>query len=141
MAANRQTDPRTSETGVFDPKAFQRFSAEQATVVRVHADRDLSLVVWNLEPGQENPLHAHPENAHTLIVLQGEGHYLQDERELPIKAGDCIAVPRALVHGIRNTGAGRLSYLAVTTMGQEGYVRNLLGAAQENRESGEGMKS
>jgi quercetin dioxygenase-like cupin family protein len=128
MAINHDaTQPAPASAGVFDPKAFQRFSAEQATVVRVHADGDLSLVVWNLEPGQENPLHVHPENAHAIIVLQGEGRYLQDEREVPIKAGDCIAVPRALAHGIRNTGAGRLSYLAVTTTGEGGYVRNLLG--------------
>ena len=121
----------SQSAGVFDPKAFERFSAEQATVVRVYADQDLSLVVWNLEPGQENPLHAHPENAHTIIVLQGEGRYLQDGSDAPIVAGDCISVPRALVHGIRNTGSGRLSYLAVTTAGTEGYVRNVLSAAED----------
>jgi len=128
MAEERErTSPQTVAAGVHDPRAFRRFSAEQATVVRMYSDDDVSIVVWNLEPGQENPPHVHPENAHALTVLEGEGRYVrEDGSEVPIKAGDCIIVPRALVHGIRNSGAARLSYLAVTTLGGKGYVRNVV---------------
>jgi len=120
-------DPQTLGSGVHDPRAFRRFSEEKATVVRMYADEDLSLVVWNLEPGQENDLHQHAENAHALIVLEGEGLYLKDDgSSAPIKAGECVIVPRQKVHGIRNTGATRLSYFAITTQGPSGYVRNAL---------------
>jgi hypothetical protein len=32
------------ETGIFDPHTFRRFSTEGATVVRLYADQDLSVV-------------------------------------------------------------------------------------------------
>lgn len=114
-------------TGVHDPRAFRRFSAEKATVVPMYSDQDLSLVVWNLEPGQENGTHQHPENAHALIVLEGEGLYLRDDgKTSAVRAGECVIVPRGRVHGIRNTGSARLSYFAVTTQGSAGYVRNVV---------------
>jgi len=119
-------DLDTLGTGVHDPKDFRRFSAEKATVVRMYSDQDLVLVVWNLEPGQENDQHQHPENAHTLLVLEGEGHYLKDDGEtVSVKAGECVIVPRGQLHGIRNTGNTRLSYFAITTQGPSGYIRNV----------------
>lgn len=121
------TGEQRVDAGVHDPQAFRHFSAEQATAVRMYSDDDMSVVVWNLEPGQQNPPHLHPENAHTLTVLEGEGRYIrEDGSEVPIKAGDCIIVARASVHGIRNASGGRLSYLAVTTLGGKGYVRNVV---------------
>jgi mannose-6-phosphate isomerase-like protein (cupin superfamily) len=115
----------TLGNGVHDPRRFQRYSAESATVVRMYSDQDLSMVVWNLEPGQENDLHQHPENAHALLVLEGEGEYLRGEHgSVPIRAGDCVIVPRGELHGIRNSGNARLSYFAITSQGQAGYVRN-----------------
>lgn len=127
-AEQRGMDPTTIGTGVHDPKAFRTFSAEKATVVRMYPDQDLSLVVWNLEPGQENDSHRHPENGHALIVLEGHGHYLRDDGStVPINAGECVIVPRGQVHGIRNTGNVRLSYFAITSQGPSGYVRNVVG--------------
>jgi len=126
--AHTGMDSETLGTGVHDPKAFRRFSGDKATVVRMYADRDLSLVVWNLEPGQENDAHRHPKNAHALIILEGDGHYMRDDGSaIPVKAGECIIVPRGRMHGIRNTGATRLSYFAITSQGQSGYIRNVAG--------------
>src|SRR5579871_1883963 len=42
--AHTGMDSETLGTGVHDPKAFRRFSGDKATVVRMYADRDLSLV-------------------------------------------------------------------------------------------------
>ncbi|HLQ34357.1 MAG TPA: cupin domain-containing protein [Chloroflexota bacterium] len=121
------------ETGVFDPHAFRHFSKEGATVVRLHADEDLSLVTWNLEEGQENQLHRHGDNAHTILILEGSGEYLRGEGQpgLPVRTGECIVVPRGQPHGIRNTGKGRLSYLAVTNQGAHGYVKERLAGGGE----------
>ena len=88
-----------------------------------HDDPDASVVVWNLEPGQENDVHTHPENMHVFYVLEGEGSYVRaDGKTVPVRAGQCVIVPRKQVHGIRNTGSERLSYLAVSTQGTGGYV-------------------
>jgi mannose-6-phosphate isomerase-like protein (cupin superfamily) len=63
-----------------------------------------------------------------LWVLEGEGQCLKgDARPAPIKAGECAIVPRGAVHGIRNTGHGNLSYLAVTSIGGGGYMRDVAG--------------
>jgi mannose-6-phosphate isomerase-like protein (cupin superfamily) len=121
---SKKMTPETLGTGVYDPSRFEKFSSDDATVVIMYEDTDQTLVVWNLEPGQENAPHVHPTNAHTMAVLSGEGLLLRENgATAPIKAGDCIIVPRNVVHGIRNTGRTRLSYLAVTTNGPEGYVK------------------
>ena len=87
----------------------------------------MSVVVWNLEPGQANDVHTHPDSAHVQVVLEGTGEYLRDAADpVPISAGQCIVVPRGAVHGIRNTGRGNLSYLAVTTLREGGYVRQAI---------------
>ncbi|MPZ12973.1 MAG: cupin domain-containing protein [Chloroflexi bacterium] len=123
----RAMNPETLGSGVHNPKAFRRFSAEKATVVPVYSDQDLSLVVWSLEPGQENGTHQHPENAHALIILEGQGDYLKEGGStVSIRAGECVIVPRGRVHGIRNSGDERLSYFALTSVGAGGYVRNVV---------------
>ena len=121
---SRKMTPQTIGAGVLrDLSPFRRFSSEEANVVVTYEDVDQTLVVWNLEPGQENAAHVHPANAHTMMVLEGEGLLLRDGEAAPIKAGDWIVIPRATLHGIRNTGKTRFSYLAVTTNGPDGYVK------------------
>ncbi len=122
---SRQVTPATLGEGVYDPLDFRVFTPEEATVVRMyHDDPDASLVVWNLEPGQENDEHSHPENLHVFYVLDGSGTYLRgDDPPVEVHAGQCVIVPRGQRHGIRNTGSTRLSYLAVSTYGPGGYVR------------------
>jgi mannose-6-phosphate isomerase-like protein (cupin superfamily) len=122
----KQRTPETLGDGVYDPLEFRTFSGEGATVVRLyHDDPDASVVVWNLEPGQENEVHVHPENLHVFYVLEGEGIYARGDGEsVPVRAGDCVIIPRGQAHGIRNTGTRRLSYMAVSTYGPGGYVRS-----------------
>jgi mannose-6-phosphate isomerase-like protein (cupin superfamily) len=119
----------TLGTGVVRPREFCLFAREEAMVVPMYSDQDQSIVVWNLEPAQENAVHVHAANAHGIVVLQGSGVYLKGEAEqVPITAGDCIIVPRSTAHGIRNTTNTRLSYLAFTTAGEGGYVRSAVGS-------------
>jgi mannose-6-phosphate isomerase-like protein (cupin superfamily) len=124
----------TAETigaGIANPSEFRRFSAEKGTVVPMYKDQDVSVVVWNLEPGQENSTHVHEASAHVMYVLEGSGHRISDSAEpVPIRAGECLIVPRGSVHGIRNTGDTRLSYLAVTTLAEGDYMRAPIGEQQ-----------
>ena len=125
----KQRTPETLGTGVYDPLEFRTFSREGATVVRMyHDDPDASVVVWNLEPGQENDVHTHPESMHVFYVLEGTGSYVRADGEtVPVRVGQCVTVPRTQVDGMRNTGPDRLSYLAVSTYGTSGYVRVAVG--------------
>jgi mannose-6-phosphate isomerase-like protein (cupin superfamily) len=110
--------PETVGDRVYNPVDFLQYSAEAAKVVLLYGgDPDISLVIWNLEPGQENKTHAHADYAQTFIVLCGNGVLLRgdDGEPVAIKAGEIVINPRTKPHGILNTGTERLSYLAVSS--------------------------
>ena len=65
------------------------------------------------EPGQEHALHAHAGMDKVYHVLEGDGVFLLQDRELPMKAGEMLVAPEGVPHGVRNTGRGRLLVLLV----------------------------
>jgi quercetin dioxygenase-like cupin family protein len=65
------------------------------------------------EPGQAHTLHAHAGMDKVYHVLDGEGFFLLDGRELPTRAGDLLVAPAGVPHGVRNPGPGRLLVMAV----------------------------
>ena len=46
-------------------------------------------------------------------MVDGEGMFLLEGRDLPMQAGDLLVAPDGVPHGVRNTGKGRLLVLAV----------------------------
>lgn len=72
------------------------------------------------EPGQAHALHAHTGMDKVYHVLEGEGVFLLEGRELPMRAGDLLVAPEGVPHGVRNTGAGRLVVLAVLAPSPDG---------------------
>lgn len=67
------------------------------------------------EPGQEHALHAHAGLDKVYHVIEGEGVFLLQGRELPMREGDLLVAPEGIPHGVRNTGARRLLVLAILT--------------------------
>jgi quercetin dioxygenase-like cupin family protein len=65
------------------------------------------------EPGQSHALHAHAGMDKVYQVVEGEGTFLLEGRELSARAGDLLVAPDGVPHGVRNTGAGRLLVLAI----------------------------
>ena len=65
------------------------------------------------EPGQAHALHAHEGMDKVYQVIEGEGQFLLDGRDLPMAAGDLLVAPTGVPHGIRNTSAGRLLVLVL----------------------------
>lgn len=65
------------------------------------------------EPGQEHRLHAHAGMDKVYHVIEGEGVFLLEGGEAPMRAGNLLVAPEGAPHGIRNTGGGRLLVLAV----------------------------
>lgn len=121
----------TLGSGVHDPRAWRRFSTEHGTVTPMYAgDEDVgNIVVWCLEPGQENSTHRHPESAHFIVILEGRGVCLRGEEGPPdaFQAGQVLIIPRGVIHGIRNAGTQRMSYAAFST---KGYQREAVGEQQ-----------
>lgn len=106
--------------GIFDPRQFQWFSSEEATAAYIYGDdADIrNVLVRNLEPGQENPAHTHVANAHVIYVLEGSGLCLRgDAPDEPMHAGQILVIPARVVHGARNTGTTRLSYVTIVPWG------------------------
>ena len=69
------------------------------------------------EPGQAHALHAHAGMDKAYYVLEGEGLFLLDGQELPMKAGDLLVAPEDVAHGVRNNGTQRLLVMAVLAPG------------------------
>lgn len=65
------------------------------------------------EPGQSHALHAHAGMDKLYHVLEGDGLFLLEGRELPMTAGDLLVAPEGVPHGVRNSGTTRLVVLAV----------------------------
>jgi quercetin dioxygenase-like cupin family protein len=65
------------------------------------------------EPGQSHALHAHAGMDKVYHVIEGQGVFLLEGRELPMGAGDLLVAPEGVPHGVRNSGTGRLLVLAV----------------------------
>ena len=65
------------------------------------------------EPGQQHALHAHAGQDKVYLVIEGEGMFLLEGRELAMAAGDLLVAPDGVAHGVRNTGGGRLLVLAI----------------------------
>ena len=65
------------------------------------------------EPGQAHALHAHEGMDKVYQVIEGEGQFLLDGRELSMPVGDLLVAPAGAPHGIRNTSSGRLLVLVI----------------------------
>jgi quercetin dioxygenase-like cupin family protein len=65
------------------------------------------------EPGQSHALHAHAGMDKLYYVVEGEGIFLLEGTELPMRAGDALVAPEGVAHGIRNTSGARLLVMAV----------------------------
>jgi mannose-6-phosphate isomerase-like protein (cupin superfamily) len=69
------------------------------------------------EPGQSHALHAHAGMDKVYSVVEGEGVFLLEDRELPAGPGDLLVAPEGVPHGVRNTGTRRLLVLAILAPG------------------------
>jgi quercetin dioxygenase-like cupin family protein len=65
------------------------------------------------EPGQSHALHAHTGMDKLYYVVDGEGAFLLDGSELPMRAGDVLVAPDGVPHGVANTSGARLLVMAV----------------------------
>ena len=111
-------DPADPASLVFDLSTYQQFDAEIPVVTLAYARGGLGIVVWNLEPGQENDYHRHPTTEHLHVIVEGQAEYtLAGHAPVQVGVGQAVMVPAEVPHGIRNTGTERCSYIAITSPG------------------------
>ena len=98
---------------VIDPRQHATYSAEKMGKSTLFASPRLLVGLNAFEPGQEHKLHAHAGMDKVYSVVEGEGLFLLDGRELPMRTGDVLVAPEGVPHGVRNTGRERLLVLAI----------------------------
>lgn len=79
----------------------------------------LGCTYYEVPPGRSGfPYHFHCVNEEALFVLAGEATLRLGGHEVPVRAGDYVALPAgpASAHQLRNTGAVPLRYLCLSTL-------------------------
>jgi quercetin dioxygenase-like cupin family protein len=98
---------------VIRPADHAVYSAEKLGKATIFASERLLVGLNAFEPGQSHALHAHAGMDKVYSVLEGEGLFLLEGRELPMRGGDLLVAPEGVPHGVRNTAQGRLLVLAI----------------------------
>lgn len=95
------------------PEAHAEWRADRMGKATIFQSSRLLVGLNAFEPGQSHALHAHAGMDKMYQVLEGEGVFLLEGRELPMAAGDLLVAPEGIPHGVKNTGSGRLLVLAI----------------------------
>jgi quercetin dioxygenase-like cupin family protein len=66
-------------------------------------------------PGAGHPFHTHPEMDEIIYVLSGEMTQWLEKESRTLRPGDSVFIPRGIVHGCLNQGAGECEFLAILT--------------------------
>lgn len=102
---------------VIDPLGAAVFDTAKMGKSTIYESPHMLVGVNAFEPGQTHALHAHAGMDKVYHVLSGEGVFLVEDRELPMRAGDLLVAPEGVPHGVRNTGTARLVVLLVLAPG------------------------
>ena len=98
---------------VIRPREHAVYRADTMGKATIFESARLLVGLNAFEPGQSHALHAHASMDKVYAVVEGEGVFLLEDRELPMRAGDLLVAPEGVPHGVRNTGTGRLLVLAI----------------------------
>ena len=102
-----------TQPSVIRPNDLAVYSPQKMGKATIFESPRLLVGLNAFEPGQEHALHAHAGQDKVYHVLEGEGRFLLEGRELEMKRGDLLVAPEGVPHGVRNTGSSRLLVLAV----------------------------
>ena len=98
---------------VIRPADHATYSSDRMGKTTIFESPRLLVGLNAFEPGQAHALHAHAGQDKVYHVVEGEGIFLLEDRELAMQPGDLLVAPDGVPHGVRNTGSRRLLVLAV----------------------------
>jgi mannose-6-phosphate isomerase-like protein (cupin superfamily) len=88
---------------------------EKERAGRMYVGDEFRAVVITLSPGQEQPVHMHPETSHAWFVVSGSAIVtMENGRQERIEAGQFSVHPRTSVHGIFNDQEENFTYIALS---------------------------
>lgn len=74
--------------------------------------------IVQIDPGQRNPMHGHPNCEELLYVLSGECHHVLGDEAVTMKAGDMIRIPAGQEHYAECTSSEPLQAMIIFSTGQ-----------------------
>jgi len=98
---------------VMYPAEHAVYRADKMGKATLFASERMMVGLNAFEPGQAHALHAHAGMDKLYQVVEGEGVFVLEHDELPMRAGALLVAPEGVPHGIRNTGRARLLVLVV----------------------------
>lgn len=98
---------------IIKPSEHAVYSSQKMGKSTIFSSPRLLVGLNAFEPAQEHALHAHAGQDKVYQVIEGEGLFLLEGRELAMKEGDLLIAPEGVPHGVKNTGSGRLLVLAI----------------------------
>ena len=93
------------------PETLARFNTEKMGKSTIFMSERMLVGLNSFESGQEHALHGHANQDKVYHVLQGNGLFLLEEKNIEMDAGAMLIAPAGVPHGVRNTGAERLIVL------------------------------
>jgi quercetin dioxygenase-like cupin family protein len=102
---------------VIRPEVLAEWRADRMGKSTIFESPRLLVGLNAFEAGQSHALHAHAGMDKVYHVLSGEGVFLLEGRELPMRAGDLLVAPEGVPHGVKNTGERRLLVMALLARG------------------------
>lgn len=105
---------------VIRPEAHAQFQPTKMGKSTIFESSRLLVGLNAFEPGQSHALHAHHGMDKVYTVVSGEGLFLLESGDVPMRAGDLLVAPDGVPHGVRNTGTERLIVLAILAPGPSG---------------------
>ncbi len=73
---------------------------------------ELSLILLELEPGVEVPIHTHDRQVDSILVLEGTGEIYLEEGWQEVKPFDVIVIEPGVDHALRAKERGLRCYIA-----------------------------
>ncbi len=83
------------------------------------ADSSLTVCVEIFDPGGATPPHRHNYAVEMFFILKGEGMAVCDGKEVLLKAGDSILMPKTGTHYIKNISSQRLYALCMMVTNED----------------------
>jgi quercetin dioxygenase-like cupin family protein len=98
---------------VINPAEHARWQTDRMGKSTLFESPRLLVGLNAFEPGQAHALHAHEGMDKLYHVLDGDGVFLLEGADVPMRAGDVLVAPDGVPHGIRNDSGHRLLVLVV----------------------------
>ena len=109
----KPAEPMPTHPSAIRPETLAVFRPDKMGKATIFQSERIMVGLNAFEPGQEHRLHAHAGMDKVYHVLEGEGLFLLEDREVPMEAGMLLVAPEDVPHGIRNTSDARLIVLVV----------------------------